>query len=155
MHPKMLLLGLCTLGLLCLSAQAIFESLCIILDNLSLCNSFTSRYGFVFKSVLPGTDVAYVCIIPFLRLLITASWDCIGTGFHMHGIYFSVIHFDNFNLTVLQASFLSYSTDRTWTCGPPATWLKLLILHMCTSMLGYMVTLYSNPDFPYFHYWVL
>lgn len=105
--------------------------------------------------MLPGTDVAYVCIIPFLGFLITASWDCIGTGFHMHGIYFSVIHFDNFNLTVLQASFLSYSTDRTGTCGPPATWLKLLILHMCTSMLGYMVTLYSNPDFPYFHYWVL
>lgn len=58
MHPKMLLLGLCALELLCLSAQAIFESLCIILHNLSLCNSFTSRYGFVFKSVLPGTDVA-------------------------------------------------------------------------------------------------
>lgn len=53
--------------------------------------------------------VLNVCLIPFPGLLITASWYCIGTGFHMHGIYFSVIHFDNFNLTVLQASFLSCS----------------------------------------------
>lgn len=63
--------------------------------------------------------VLNVCIIPFPGLLITASWDCIGTGFHMHGVYFSVIHFDNFNLTVLQASFLSCCIVWAGTCDPP------------------------------------
>lgn len=124
MHPKMLLLGLCTLELLCLSAQAIFESLCIIyyiichyVIALPLDMGLFSSLCCLVQMWLP-LFVLNVCIILFPRLLITPLWDCIGTGFQMHGVYFSVIHFDNFNLTVLQASFLSCSIVWTRTCGP-------------------------------------